>query len=77
MNGKENSQIARIDERVKAMHQDIKEIKTDLKSIKETSLKKQAVFMERFGKIENKIYMASGGLSALTIIALTKALGLW
>jgi len=77
MNGREKVQLVRLDEKVKLIHEDVKEIKETINDIKKNFSLRRDVCMSRFERIENKIYMAVGGLSVLSILALTKAVGLW
>lgn len=84
MNGKESAQIARLDEKVKGLnnkiddvHENIIEIKDDLKNIREASNLRTENCYARFRGIESKVYAASGGLALLSLIVALKALGIW
>ena len=77
MNGKERVQLVRIDERVMRMHADIKEMKDDFKLFTENCGRRHDHINKKFGMVDSKIYFAMGGVSALSLLALTKSIGLW
>ena len=84
MNGKESTQIqkntdllSRIDERIKIIHTNINDIKIDIKEMKSGTSTIRNACMSRFEKIEGKMYMAYGGLTILSVLGVTKVIGLW
>jgi len=77
MNGKERIQLVRAEERVMQMHGDIKEMKEEFKLFTTNCERRYDCINKRFGLVDSKIYFAMGGVSALSLLALTKSIGLW
>ena len=77
MNGREREDIAALRVKTNAMHEDIKEIKSDIKEMKATFFNQVKDCQSHFTDIDHKIWLATGCVTALSVLALTKSVGIW
>ena len=78
-----NGEHQKMFEKLAEIHTDIAVVKEQIKGISSFQEDyKNGKFInigceKRFNWIESKIWLATGGLSAISLIALTKSIGLW